>query len=104
LIVEVNKMLSNYGYGAMPADHLQAKLKVEGYTEILEDSPLWAVQQASKNWRKSGKANPPTSGEWLHEARREMGYYAKVYYGNTGEFEVAGRVYEKLTGWVRETV
>lgn len=102
LIVEVNKMLSNYGYGALPADPLQAKLKVEGYAEILEDAPLWSVQQASKNWRKTTHTNPPTSGEWLNAARGEMGYYAKVHYGNTGEWETAGRVYEKLVAWIKE--
>jgi hypothetical protein len=52
LINEVMKTLSVYGYGALPSDPMQSKAKVEGFCEVLEDVPIWAIEEAGKEWRK----------------------------------------------------
>lgn len=104
LAAEVAKTLSVYGYGALPSDPLQAKAKISGFAEVLEECPVWAVEKAGRDWRKKEK-EPPTPSAWLARARKEMGYFDPYEAGGRSEFGHpnlnAGRAYELLVDWLR---
>lgn len=99
LVAEIMKTLSVYGYGALPSDTLQAKMKVDGFCEVLEECPLWAVQHAGLKWRKTEK-EAPTPQQWLSNSKAEMGRFNKVKFGDNTE--TVGRVYDKLVAWIKE--
>jgi len=100
LITEIMTVLSVYGFGALPSDPVQSKAKVNGFCKVLEEFPLWAIQETGTRWLKEEK-NPPTPTEWAANIRQAMGYYARIKFGQ--DFLFAGKVYEKLTTWLKTT-
>lgn len=95
--MEVAKTLSTYGYGAMPASDEQMKLKIAGFTEVLEDYPAWAVAAAGLWWRKNC-TEAPTPKAWATRAEWEMGKNVDVLI--EGEKMRLGWIHKKIMNWV----
>ncbi len=95
---EVVKTLSVYGYGSIPSSDEQAKLKVMGFTEVLEEYPAWAVAAAGLWWRKNC-IESPTPKAWATRVDVEMGKQAEIVIG--GEKMPLGWVYDKVLNWAK---
>lgn len=88
--------LSVFGYGALPSDPKQATAKIAMFKMVLEDEPIWAVEQAVKWWAKTHR-EAPSPKELLDRAKKEKGFF------DTYKGECVGRIYEKMTKWIRES-
>lgn len=98
LVAEIIKTLAPFGYGALPASDLQAKLRVDGFVEVLEEYPLWAIAQAGLHWRKHN-TQAPTPKELADRTRVEMGFYAPV--AIDGVTLSLGSVHTRLLKWAK---
>lgn len=96
LTAEIIKTLAPYGYGALPSSDLHAKLRVDGFVEVLEEFPIWAVAKAGLNWRKT-QTQAPTPKDWSEKTKIEMGYYEPILV--LGNKMMLGSVHEKLLKW-----
>lgn len=102
LISEIMKTLSVYGFGALPSDPLQSHAKIDGFREVLEECPFWAIELSGKNWRRD-KTEPPVPASWLRATKNEMGCNDRLPWGRnefSGLFDI-GWAYEKVIQWMK---
>lgn len=102
LINEVMQTLSVYGYGALPSDPAQSKAKVSGFCGVLSDLPLWAIQEAGKEWR-TNQTEPPTPADWRREAKERCGYnqWLTPLPGGINDGYTMGWAYDKVVEWLK---